>query len=67
MTLKEHMIHVGWYATPSDFKAKIHPDIDQQLWDELIEVYKMVNIYGIKNAEHVLLVLRTEWARWYDG
>ena len=61
------MIHVGWYATPSDFKAKIHPDLDQQLWDELIEVYKVVNIYGIKNAEHVLLVLRTEWARWYDG
>lgn len=62
MTLKEHMVHVEWYATPSDFKAKIHPDIELQLWDEMIEVYKMVNIYGIKNAEHVLLALRTDWA-----
>ena len=62
MTVKEHMTHSEWYATPSDLKKKIHPDISEQLWHEIIQVYKMVNIYNIKNPQIVLLVLRRLWA-----
>ena len=67
MTLKEHMTHVSWYSSTSDFKAKIHPEVLQQLWEEMVEIYKMVNIYNIKKPEPVLILLRSHWARKYYG
>ena len=65
MTLKDHMTHVTWYESPKDFKAKINPGVSQQLWEEMIEIFKMVNIYNIKVPEKVLFFLRNNWALAY--
>ena len=67
MTLKEHIIHVQWYASSADFKEKVPPGISDQLWEELVEVFKIVHIYGITDAELAYKILRNIWANSYYG
>ena len=67
MTLKEHIIHVQWYSSAADFKEKVPPGISQQLWEELVEIFKIVHVYGITDSEIVYKFLRTIWANSYYG
>ena len=67
MTLKEHIIHVQWYACTADFKEKVPPGISQQLWEELVEIFKIVHVYGITDPEIVYKFLRHIWANAYYG
>ena len=67
MTLKEHIIHVKWYDSLSGFKAKIPDGLSQQLWGELVEIFKMWHVYSIDDPETVLFYLRKKWAHEYYG
>lgn len=63
MTLTEHIQHVKWYASPFVFKSKIPNGISDQLWEELVEIFKIYHAYNISDPEIVLLLLREKWAR----
>ena len=63
MTLKEHMIHVKWYDSPKSFKMKVHPGVSEQLWGEMVEIFKMWHVYNIGEPETVLSYLRKRWAQ----
>ena len=67
MTLKEHIIHVKWYDSLSGFKAKIPDGVSQQLWGELVEIFKMWHVYNIEDPETVLFYLRKKWSLEYYG
>ena len=63
MTLTEHIQHVQWYASPLVFKSKIPNGISDQLWEEIVEIFKLYHAYNISDPEIVLLLLREKWAR----
>eukprot|EP00438_Fugacium_kawagutii_P018214 Skav230736 [mRNA] locus=scaffold401:657673:658524:+ [translate_table: standard] len=67
MSLTEHVIHSRWYSSATTFKAKIHPGISQELWGEIVEIFKMVNVYGITKYEVVFSYLRKQWASKHYG
>ncbi len=63
MTLTEHIQHVKWYTSPFVFKSKIPNGISDQLWEELVEIFKIYHAYDISDPEIVLFLLRRKWAR----
>ena len=62
MNLKEHMLHSTWYSKAEDFKARIPVGISDQLWGELVEIYKLITVYDCTSPEKVVTYLRAQWA-----